>query len=387
MHAPGTGPHLRHTEGRVLGRLVMAPMLLSMGCIVLHADEPHTIKSNLRYRLTWGDMGDPGEVVAAPSGLSRTLRIADGCEQLLQTCRDNPDRWKEDPLVFRFGHLHPGTSIGCRERASPSMHAIFYELPGGSREARVHFDLHGPHNTIGHLSEILRNRLTFGRTSEHEVYRGLVRRNPDGGGLVPEPRYDVAVHARKYLFGTFGSTAIGVAVASAAASSTLRRATGVGVGSGRLVDHLSTNLVRNTVARSIQFSTAAFLQQDQSFSRSNERGFGRRARSALYRSLFVPGRGGNELAFPRIAAALGTPWTMRQWHPGRETAPDPWVQSALLFGRYVTRSFLAEFKPEMTRGLRKVFRRPASNSGGSAPGTESGSRTEPLPAPEVSLRP
>jgi hypothetical protein len=142
----------------------------------------------------------------------------------------------------------------------------------------------------------------------------------------------------------------------------MHNVTGRGPGALGLTDRVSTNLIRTTLVQSIEFGAAAFVQQEQGFSPSGEHGFGRRARSALYRSLFVPGRGGDELAFPRIAAAIGTPWAMRQWHPGRETAPDPWVQAALLFGRYIARSYWTEFKPDIMRALRKALHRADSTT-------------------------
>ena len=119
----------------------------------MHAEEPPTLESNLEYRLAKGALAELGEIVPAPAESRRALRIAEGGE----------------------GHRHPRSSIGCRERSSPSMHAVFYLGPGHTRETWVHFDLHGPQNVAGHLSEVMRNRMPFGRTSEYEVYRGRVR--------------------------------------------------------------------------------------------------------------------------------------------------------------------------------------------------------------------
>jgi hypothetical protein len=167
------------------------------------------------------------------------------------------------------------------------------------------------------------------------------------------PPYDAGAQAKQYLRSTFGTTAIGVAIASAAVGAALHDATGWG--SERFVDRVSADLVRHTVSQSIEFGTAALLRQDESFSRSRERGFGRRARTALYRSLFVVGRNGDEFAAPRIAAAVATPWAIREFHPGRETPPNPWVQSAVIFGSYVVRSYWAEFRPEITRGMHKIL--------------------------------
>ena len=241
------------------------------------------------------------------------------------------------------------------------MHVVFYELPNGAREARVHFDLYGP-QILGHAAEVIRNRMTFGKTSEFDVYRGLVRANPNASEPVPEPKYDFSAHARQYLHDAFGLRAIGTRIASGMASSAMHRATGDRDGQG-YADRASTNLVRNATAQTIEFASAAFLQQEQRFSPSHEQGLGRRMQSAAYRTLFIPGRRGDELAFPRIAAALATPWAMRQWHPGRDAPPDAWIQSAIILGRYALRSYWAEFKPEITARLRKAVHRSRNEYG------------------------
>jgi len=336
--------------------LATATVFLS-ACAVVRAGETNSIESNLRYRLAWGDLGSEGEIVPAQPESKRALRVAEGGARLLQICRDNPDLWQQDPLLFRFGHRHPFSTIGCRERTSPGLHVVFYLRPDGTRAAWVHFDLHGPQETLGHLGEVVRKGMTFGRTSEDDVYRGLVRKNPNGEEPVPEPRYDLAAHARRYLHDAFGPSAFAAAGASAAVCSTIPGATGWGLGSSRYPDRIATILARNAVAQSIEFGAAAFLEQEERFLPSHDHGFWRRTRLALYRSLFVPGRDGDELAFPRVAAALGTPWVMRPLHPGLKAAPDPWAQSGLLLGRYVVRSFWVEFRPEIQNAIHKVFRR------------------------------
>src|SRR5262249_37257113 len=90
------------------------------------------------------------------------------------------------------------------------------------------------------------------------------------------------------------------------------------------------------------------------FAPSGQQGFQRRAASALYRTFIVPGRDGNELAFPRIAAAFGTVWVAQRWHPWQETAPAGWTQAGWILARYVARSYWAEFKPEIGRAIRKA---------------------------------
>ena len=335
----------------------LAAALLFIPCACSGADGLYSIEDNLRYRLSWGDLGDPQQFVAAPGESRRALRLAEGGEHILDLCRQEPERWQRDPLLFRFRHSHPASTIGCRERSSPSLHAVFYRQPDGSREAWVHFDLHGPQAALPHLTEVFRNRMTFGRTDESEVHRGLVRSDPYTDGPAPPSRYDAAEQARQYLRDAFGPSTVAMAIGSAAATSAIQSTAGWKLETSRYMDRVSVNVVRNVFAQSIQFGAAAFLQQEQKYQPSHERGFRRRARRALYRSFFVQGRDGDELAFPRIAAALGTPWAMRPIYAAQGRSPDPWVETGLLFGLYMAQSFWSEFRPEINRAARKMFRR------------------------------
>lgn len=335
----------------------LAAALLLLSSVCSGADGLHDIEDNFRYRINWGDLGDPGQFVAAPGESRRAIRLSEGGERLLEFCREDRERWREDPFLFRFGHSHPPSAIGCRERNSPSLHAVFYRMPDGSREAWVHFDLHGPQAAWPHLTEVFRNRLTFGRTDEFEVHRGLLRSDPNAGESAPPPRYDMAEHAQQYLHDAFGPGAVAMAIGSAAAMSAFHNAGGFEIENGRYVDRVSANMARNVFAQSIQFGAAAFLQQEQKFQPSHERGFKRRARYGLYRSFFVPGRDGEELAFPRLAAALGAPWAMRPLYAAQGGAPDLWVETGFLLGRYMAQSFWTEFRPEITRTALRMFRK------------------------------
>lgn len=312
----------------------------------------HTIASNLRLRFSRGDLGD---VLPAPQESRRAVRIAQGGDLLLSACKEHPETWSRDPLIGRLAHRDAWSTIGCRERSSPGLHVVFYRTPEGEREAWAHFDLHGPENTVLHLSEVVRNRLTFGRTSEFDVYRGLLRQDSDADSIAP--RYDFNEHAREYLRSTFGPQTLGAGVVSAIASTTFRNISGIGVENGGYPNRIAFNLATNTIAKSIEFGTAAFLQQEQGFSASGERGFRKRSAYALYRTFMVPGRDGDELAFPRIAAAAGTAWMIHRWHPWQEAQPNVLTLAGWILARYALRSYWTEFKPEILHVTRKMLRR------------------------------
>jgi hypothetical protein len=304
----------------------------------------HSLVTNLQYRLTSGDLG---EITPAPFSNSRTLRIEKGGDLLLKDCREQGLKWAQDSILFRLAHLHAASSISCRERSSPSMHVVSYPMADGSIETRIHFDLHGPNNPLGHFGEIVRNRLTFGRTSEYAVYRGLVRSRKDPNTAVPAPAYNYSAHAADFYKAAFGPRVFATAVLVGAARSAVSRNPNWGDGRARYVNRIEANLANNAIRQAIEFGVAAALQQRQTAGRSNEEQFGKRMKSALYRSFIVPGRGGDELAFPRIAAALGAGWTAHAWHPWSVQAPDPWVGTAINLSRYVLRSYWREFRPDI----------------------------------------
>ncbi|HLJ46008.1 MAG TPA: hypothetical protein VKU01_08370 [Bryobacteraceae bacterium] len=314
----------------------------------------YSIDSNLRLRISRNDLGN---IVPARQQSRRAVRIAQGGDQLLNDCLEHPENWYRDSWIGRLAHREPFSTIGGRERSSPGLHVVFYRGMDGKRATWAHFDLHGPGSMVPHLSEVVRNRLTFGRTSEYEVFRGLVRLDPNALVKAPKPGYDFTAHAKRYLWSTFGPQPLGAAVASGIASAAFVSVSGLSPANGGYANRIAANLATNTIAKSLEFGTAAFLQQDEGFSPSGEDGFRRRATYALYRIFVVPGRDGDELAFPRLASAVGTAWITNRWHPWQEAEPNMWSQAALILTRYAFKSYWTEFKPEILRETRKVLRR------------------------------
>jgi hypothetical protein len=153
--------------------------------------------------------------------------------------------------------------------------------------------------------------------------------------------------ASQYASAVLGPGAVAEAMVSASVISA--------VGDRRFVSRIGASLARNGVQQSIQFGAAALLKQDERFTPLREGSAGRRMRSALYRSFFVRGRVGDEIAFPRLAAAVGTGWVTHEWHPWQQANPNPWLTASAILCGYVARSYWQEFKPEIKRGLRRLF--------------------------------
>jgi len=146
---------------------------------------------------------------------------------------------------------------------------------------------------------------------------------------------------------------------SATVVSTFDRSPAWGDGSEKYVNHFGAAMMRRTLRQSIEFGAGALLQQDERFTASGQEGIKARLKSALYRSFFVPGRGGNEFALPRVAAAVGTGWALHEYHPFQRGDLNPWVQTTEVLSAYVARSFWHEFAPDIRFRLKALAQRKA----------------------------
>ena len=120
---------------------------------------------------------------------------------------------------------------------------------------------------------------------------------------------------------------------------------------------LELGLTRRELQQSISFVTASLLRQDTRFVASGEHGLRTRARYALLQTFLDRGPTGNEIAAPRIAAALGTAWVLETWHPWMDRRqPNPWVHAGFVFSGCAARSFWTEFKPDIKHQI-QAFRK------------------------------
>lgn len=311
--------------------------LVALTSYVVVTAHSSNLSANVAYRLSWGDLEG---VIAAPQERPNAVRVQQGSEVILSKCLSGASGWERDPLIFRLAHAHPGSTISCREKASPGLHVLFYPRADGTREAWMHFDLFGAGNRFAHSGEVLQNDLTFGRTSQAEVYRGLVKRHEDPVTGTPPSDYDYLRSFHEFITAVYAPSPLMTSIADATS------------GPDRYRNRVEGSLVRNGFQQSIDFAARAALRQDDSYLTSHGQGAVKRIRSALYHSLFVPGRSGDEFAFPRVAAAFGAAWVEQDWHPWRHGPPAPMKEASIILSSYVARSIWQEFKPDLTSKLR-----------------------------------
>ena len=121
---------------------------------VAQQPEPHTIKSNVQYRLTRGDLPDLTFGIEKP----KNVEVIGGGEELLRNCLSDTATWSKDPLLFRLAHTHAASIQSCRENKSPSMHAVFRRVADEPLQTWVHMDGHGAQTSgtrMIHLGEVV----------------------------------------------------------------------------------------------------------------------------------------------------------------------------------------------------------------------------------------
>src|SRR5579862_307574 len=157
-------------------RCTAAVLLASLSGLAGMAQEldQHTIKSNLEYRLSRGDLPMLSLGVEKP----KNVEVTAGSEELLQRCLSDPVTWSQDPLIFRMAHAHPASIQSCRENSSPSLHVIFRKVGDEPLQAWVHLDGHGAQTSesrMAHLGEFLYHKITFQNNDQNRMFENLER--------------------------------------------------------------------------------------------------------------------------------------------------------------------------------------------------------------------
>ena len=161
--------------------------------------DPHTIKSNLQYRLTRGDLPKLSFGIEKP----KYVEVTGGGEALLKSCLSDTTTWSKDPLMFRLAHTHATEIQSCRENSSPSMHAVFLQVPDEPLQAWVHLDGHGsqtPGSRMVHLGEFIYHKITLQTNNQDRMFENLQRSFSSSLQTPPDPATPLTGHERFTLF-------------------------------------------------------------------------------------------------------------------------------------------------------------------------------------------
>ncbi len=344
---------------RFLGAISLA--LLSSLAGMAQELEPHTIKSNLEYRLTRGDLPQLSFGIERP----KNVEVAEGSEALLQDCLTDPVTWSQDPLLFRLAHSHATSIKSCRENASPSMHVIFRKVGDEPLQAWVHFDGHGSQTSesrIAHLGEFLYHKVTFQNNDQARMFENLERSSSNPLGISASQANPLTARDRFTLFSDKTVTQAQPYLATLVSSAALllissRRIWGQGT--DEYTNHLVASFSQRLVTYGLQSGAAAALHEDLRYRPSLSRNVWKRSGHALVSTLIIQTPRGNDIAFANVAAAFGSAAIMNATVPGREDSnhPDLWRLAGENLLGFAEGNLWNEFKPDLKLLLRRKLHR------------------------------
>jgi hypothetical protein len=271
--------------------------------------EPHTIKSNLQYRLADGDL--------------------------------------------------PKLSFG-RENTSPSMHAIFRQVPDEPLQAWVDpGGLASPisQSRLAHLREFLYEKVTLQDNAQERMLANLQRSLSDPLATPADPEIPLTVRDRLTLFSDKTLTQVQPYAASIVSSAFLELFSPSrvwGQGADLFTNHLVASFARRLVTYGIQSGVAAALHEDVRYRPSNSRNAWKRSAHAIASTLVLQTPRGSDIAFANIVAAFGSAEVINLSNPGRE-GPDhqaTWGLAAENLLGFAEANLWNEFKPDLKRLLR-----------------------------------
>jgi hypothetical protein len=325
-------------------------------------DTEHTLKSNVEYRLTRGDLPKLSFGAEKP----KNIEVTEGGEELLQDCLTDPVTWTQDPLLFRLAHAHPESIESCRENRSPSLHVIFRKVGDEPLQAWVHLDGHGAQTSesrIAHLGEFLYHKITFQNNDQERMFENLERSFSNPLGISAEPAIPFTTRDRLTLFSDKTVTRVQPYVATLVSSAALLLISSRhiwGEGTDGYTNHLVASFSQRLVTYGLQSGAAAALHEDLRYRPSLSRNVWKRSEHALFSTLVLETPRGNDIAFANIVAAFSSAAIMNAALPGREISnhPDIWRLAGENLLGFAEANVWNEFKPDLKHLLRRRFHRP-----------------------------
>lgn len=324
--------------------------------------EQHTLKSNLEYRLTKGDLPKLSFGIEKP----KNVEVTSGGEELLQNCLSDPAAWSQDPLLFRLAHTHAASIKSCRENRSPSIHAIFLKRPDEPLRAWVHLDGHGAQTSesrIAHLGEFLYHKITFHHNDEDSMYENLERSFSTPLQAPADPAIPFTGRDRLSLFGGKTLTHIqpyASSFTSAAFLDFFNPTSAWGEGrTDRFTNRVISSFTTRLVTYGLQSGAAAALHEDLRYKPSRSTNPWKRSGHALLSTFVLETPRGNDIAFANIFAAVGSGVILKAAHPGREDSNRPGIKALAtmnLLG-FAESNLWNEFKPDIKRLVRGKLHR------------------------------
>ena len=317
--------------------------------------DQHTIKSNIEYRLSRGDLPKLSFGVEKP----KNVEVIGGGEELLKSCLSNTMTWSKDPLMFRLAHTHATEIQSCRENSSPSMHAVFLKVPDEPLQAWVHLDGHGSQTSgsrMVHFGEFIYHKMTLRTNDQDRMFENLQRSFSSSLQTPPAPATPLTGHDRFKLFASKTLTRVQPYAGSIMSSAfQLISPTDVwGHGVDGFTDHLEASFTQRVVTYGLQSAAAAALHEDVRYKPSLSSNVWKRTAHALLGTVVLETPRGDDIAFANIAAAVGSGFVINATHPGRDISnrPGAWNFAALDLLGFAQGNLWTEFKPDIKHLVR-----------------------------------
>jgi hypothetical protein len=317
--------------------------------------DQHTIKSNIEYRLSRGDLPKLSFGVEKP----KNVEVIGGGEELLKSCLSDTTTWSKDPLMFRLAHSHATEIKSCRENESPSMHVIFRKVRNKPLQAWVHLDGHGPQTSesrMEHLGEFIYHKLTLRTNDQDQMFENLQRSFSSSLQTPPDPGTPLSGHDRFKLFTAKTLTRV-QPYADSVMSSAFQFISPTDVwghGVDGFTDHLEASFTQRVVTYGLQSGAAAVLHEDVRYKPSLSSNLWKRTGHALISTVVLETPRGDDIAYANIIAAIGSGFAIHTFHPGRDinNRPGAWNFAALDLLGFAQGNLWTEFKPDIKHLVR-----------------------------------
>jgi len=320
-----------------------------------HEQDQHTIKSNIEYRLTRGDLPKLSFGLEKP----KNVEITAGGEELLKSCLSNGATWSKDPLMFRLAHTHATEIQSCRENSSPSMHAVFLQVPDEPLQAWVHLDGHGSQTSgsrMVHFGEFIYHKMTLRTNDQDRMFENLQRSFSSSLQTPSAPAIPLTGHDRFKLFASKTLTRVQPYADSVMASAfqLISPSDVWGRGVDGFTDHLIASFTQRVVTYGLQSGAAAVLHEDVRYRPSLSSNVWKRTGHALLGTVVLETPRGDDIAYANLIAALGSGFAINTFHPGRAISnrPRAWNFAAMNLLGFAQGNLWTEFKPDIKHLVR-----------------------------------
>jgi hypothetical protein len=324
--------------------------------------EEHTIKSNLEYRLSRGDLPQLSFGVEK----AKNVEVIGGAEDLLKSCLSDSTTWSKDPLMFRLAHTHAASIQSCRENSSPSMHVIFRQLPDQPLRAWIHLDGHGAQTSesrMVHFGEFIYHKITLQTNDQDRMFENLQRSFDNSLQTPPDQDAPLTGRERFTFFTAKTVTKVqpyAASVVSSAFAQMFYPSDVWGRGTDGFTNHLVGSFTQRLVTYGLQSGAAAALHEDLRYKPSLSSNILKRSGHALFSTLVIETPRGNDFAYANIVAAVGSGVVINTYRPGQEnfTHSGAWKLAGFNLLGFAQGNLWNEFKPDLKHLVRsKILHR------------------------------